>query len=60
MAKRGGSTRWSAGRLNRALEFPLSDDEVGKCKTELTSPRAPLRAYSSMWLGAELLGSDVP
>jgi len=58
--------RWleRAGRLNRALEFLPSDDDIAERKAAgegLTSPqRAVLLAYSKMWLYDELLGSDVP
>ncbi|WP_432259855.1 NAD-glutamate dehydrogenase [Cupriavidus sp. TMH.W2] len=58
--------RWleRAGRLNRALEFLPSDEEIAERKLAsegLTSPeRAVLLAYSKMWLYDELLGSDVP
>lgn len=58
--------RWleRAGRLNRALEFLPSEDDIAERKAAgegLTSPeRAVLLAYSKMWLYDELLGSDVP
>ncbi|WP_454751783.1 NAD-glutamate dehydrogenase [Cupriavidus necator] len=58
--------RWleRAGRLNRALEFLPSDEEIAERKLAgegLTSPeRAVLLAYSKMWLYDELLASDVP
>ncbi|ULX53756.1 NAD-glutamate dehydrogenase [Cupriavidus taiwanensis] len=58
--------RWleRAGRLNRALEFLPSDEDIAERKLAgegLTSPeRAVLLAYSKMWLYDELLGSDVP
>jgi glutamate dehydrogenase len=58
--------RWleRAGRLNRALEFLPSDEEIAERKLAgegLTSPeRAVLLAYSKMWLYDALLDSDVP
>ncbi|WP_354684865.1 NAD-glutamate dehydrogenase [Cupriavidus necator] len=58
--------RWleRAGRLNRALEFLPSDEEIAERKLAgegMTSPeRAVLLAYSKMWLYDELLASDVP
>ncbi|AQV93623.1 NAD-glutamate dehydrogenase [Cupriavidus necator] len=58
--------RWleRAGRLNRALEFLPSDEEIAERKLGsegLASPeRAVLLAYSKMWLYDELLASDVP
>ncbi|MDK3021794.1 NAD-glutamate dehydrogenase [Cupriavidus taiwanensis] len=58
--------RWleRAGRLNRALEFLPSDEDIAERKLAgegLASPeRAVLLAYSKMWLYDELLGSDVP
>ncbi|NUO86816.1 MAG: NAD-glutamate dehydrogenase [Cupriavidus sp.] len=58
--------RWleRAGRLNRALEFLPSDEDIAERKLAgegLTSPeRAVLLAYSKMWLYDELLGSDLP
>jgi glutamate dehydrogenase len=52
------------GRLNRAIEFLPSDDEIDERRTAgrgLTSPElAVLLAYSKMWLFDELMGSDVP
>ncbi|CAB3805616.1 NAD-specific glutamate dehydrogenase [Paraburkholderia caffeinitolerans] len=58
--------RWleRAGRLNRAIEFLPTDDEIAErqgAKLGLTSPeRAVLLAYSKMWLYDALLESDVP
>ncbi len=52
-----------AGKLNRAIEFLPSDDEIterGAAKTGLTSPeRAVLLAYSKIALYDELLASDI-
>ncbi|HET9581125.1 MAG TPA: NAD-glutamate dehydrogenase [Usitatibacter sp.] len=52
-----------AGRLNRAVEFLPSEDEVAERrlgKDGLTAPeRAVLLAYSKMWLFDELTGSDL-
>ena len=52
------------GRLNRAIEFLPSDDEIAERRSKgipLTSPeRAVLLAYSKMWLFDELLASDLP
>ena len=51
------------GRLNRALEFLPSDEEIAERRTRgiaLTGPeRAVLLAYSKMWLSDALLGSDL-
>ncbi|QBR03080.1 NAD-glutamate dehydrogenase [Paraburkholderia pallida] len=58
--------RWleRAGRLNRAIEFLPTDEEIAERqsgKLGLTSPeRAVLLAYSKMWLYDALLESDVP
>ncbi|NLP64914.1 NAD-glutamate dehydrogenase [Paraburkholderia sacchari] len=58
--------RWleRAGRLNRAIEFLPTDDEIAErqaAKLGLTSPeRAVLLAYSKMWLYDALLESNVP
>jgi glutamate dehydrogenase len=53
-----------AGRLNRAIEFLPSDDEIQERKARgagLTSPEmAVLLAYSKMWLSDELMASDLP
>ncbi len=53
-----------AGRLNRAIEFLPTDEEIAERKMHglgLTSPeRAVLLAYSKMWLFDELLASDLP
>jgi len=53
-----------SGRLNRAIEFLPTDDEIAERKARgigLTSPeRAVLLAYSKMWLSDELLDSDLP
>jgi len=52
------------GRLNRALEFLPSDDEIAERRAKgrgLTSPeRAVLLAYSKIWLYDELLASQLP
>jgi glutamate dehydrogenase len=54
----------TAGRLNRAIEFLPSDEEIAErkaAKQGLTSPeRAVLLAYGKMWLYDELLASDLP
>jgi len=53
-----------AGRLNRAIEFLPTDDEIQQRKARgvgLTSPEmAVLLAYSKMWLSDELMASDLP
>jgi glutamate dehydrogenase len=53
-----------AGRLNRAVEFLPSDDEIAERKAArlgLTAPeRAVLLAYSKMQIYDELLASDIP
>ncbi len=53
-----------AGRLNRAIEFLPTDDEIQERKARgigLTSPEmAVLLAYSKMWLSDELMASDLP
>jgi glutamate dehydrogenase len=53
-----------AGRLNRALEFLPSDEEIAErraAKIGLAAPeRAVLLAYSKMWLFDEFLASDLP
>ncbi|MGH8706882.1 MAG: NAD-glutamate dehydrogenase domain-containing protein, partial [Burkholderiales bacterium] len=53
-----------AGRLNRAVEFLPSDDEIAERKAArlgLTAPeRAVLLAYSKMQVYDELLASDIP
>jgi glutamate dehydrogenase len=53
-----------AGRLNRALEFLPTDDEIAERKAArrgLTAPeRAVLLAYSKMQVYHELLASDIP
>jgi glutamate dehydrogenase len=53
-----------AGRLNRAIEFLPSDDEIAQRKAArlgLTAPeRAVLLAYSKMQIYEELLASDIP
>jgi len=53
-----------AGRLNRALEFLPSDEEIAERKRRgigLTAPEnAVLLAYSKMWLFDELTASDLP
>lgn len=53
-----------AGRLNRAIEFLPTDDEIAERKTRglaLTHPeRAVLLAYCKMWLFDEIMASDLP
>ena len=53
-----------AGRLNRAIEFLPTDDEIAERKARgigLTTPeRAVLMAYCKMWLFEEILASDLP
>jgi glutamate dehydrogenase len=53
-----------AGRLNRALEFLPSDEEIAERRRRgigLTAPEnAVLLAYSKMWLFDELLASSLP
>ncbi|WP_374432936.1 NAD-glutamate dehydrogenase [Inhella sp.] len=53
-----------AGRLNRAIEFLPSEDEIAERKAaggQLTTPeRAVLLAYSKMWLFDEIMNSDLP
>ena len=53
-----------AGRLNRAIEFLPTDDEIGERKARgvgLTTPeRAVLLAYCKMWLFDEIMASDLP
>jgi glutamate dehydrogenase len=53
-----------AGRLNRAIEFLPTDDEIAERQARgigLTTPeRAVLLAYSKMWLFDELLASELP
>jgi glutamate dehydrogenase len=52
------------GRLNRAIEFLPSDDEIAERMARgigLTTPeRAVLLAYCKMWLFDEILESDLP
>jgi glutamate dehydrogenase len=52
------------GRLNRAIEFLPTDDELAERKLKglgLTTPeQAVLLAYSKMWLSDELVASDLP
>jgi glutamate dehydrogenase len=52
------------GRLDRAIEFLPTDDELAERKTRgvgLTTPeQAVLMAYSKMWLSDELVASDLP
>jgi glutamate dehydrogenase len=52
------------GRLDRAIEFLPTDDEIAQRKTRslgLTTPeQAVLLAYSKMWLSDELVASDLP
>ncbi|MDM0108400.1 NAD-glutamate dehydrogenase [Variovorax sp. J22R24] len=53
-----------AGRLNRAIEYLPSDEELAERRAKsqgLTSPeRAVLLAYSKIWLYDELLASPLP
>ena len=53
-----------AGRLNRAIEFLPTDDEIAERKARglaLTHPeRAVLLAYCKMWLFDEIMASDLP
>ena len=53
-----------AGRLNRAIEFLPSDDEIAErmaARLGLTAPeRAVLLAYSKMQIYEELLACDIP
>jgi glutamate dehydrogenase len=53
-----------AGKLNRALEFLPSDEEIAERRVKgigLTSPeRAVMLAYSKIWLYDELLASKLP
>ncbi len=53
-----------AGRLNRAIEFFPTDDQIKERKARgvgLTTPEmAVLLAYSKMWLSDELMASDLP
>ncbi|HEV8688973.1 MAG TPA: NAD-glutamate dehydrogenase, partial [Ideonella sp.] len=53
-----------AGRLNRAIEFLPTDDEIADRGTHgigLTTPeRAVLLAYCKMWLFDEIIVSDLP
>ena len=52
------------GRLDRAIEFLPTDDEIAERKARglgLTTPeQAVLLAYSKMWLSDELVASDLP
>ncbi|HUH94808.1 MAG TPA: NAD-glutamate dehydrogenase [Casimicrobiaceae bacterium] len=52
------------GRLNRALEFLPSDDQIAERRAKglgLTSPeRAVLLAYAKIWLYDEVLASPLP
>jgi glutamate dehydrogenase len=52
------------GRLNRAIEFLPTDDQIKERKARgagLTTPEmAVLLAYSKMWLSDELMASDLP
>jgi glutamate dehydrogenase len=52
------------GKLNRAIEYLPTDDEIAERKAAggcLTTPeRAVLLAYSKMWLFDEILASDLP
>jgi glutamate dehydrogenase len=53
-----------AGRLNRAIEYLPSDEQINERKAHglaLTPPeRAVLLAYSKMWLFEEIMASDLP
>ncbi|HWZ71155.1 MAG TPA: NAD-glutamate dehydrogenase [Casimicrobiaceae bacterium] len=53
-----------AGKLNRALEYLPSDEEIAERRAKsmgLTSPeRAVMLAYSKIWLYDELLASTLP
>jgi len=53
-----------SGRLNRAIEFLPTDDELAERKAKnlgLTTPeQAVLLAYCKMWLSDELVASDLP
>jgi len=53
-----------AGRLNRAIEFLPTDDEIADRAAHgigLTTPeRAVLLAYCKMWLFDEIIASDLP
>jgi glutamate dehydrogenase len=52
------------GRLNRAIEYLPTDDQIKERKARglgLTAPEmAVLLAYSKMWLSDELIESDLP
>jgi glutamate dehydrogenase len=52
------------GKLNRAIEFLPTDDEIAERKAAggcLTTPeRAVLLAYCKMWLFDEIMASDLP
>jgi glutamate dehydrogenase len=52
------------GRLNRAIEFLPTDDELAERKAKglglATPEQAVLLAYSKMWLSDELVASDLP
>ena len=53
-----------AGRLDRAIEFLPTDEEIAERRAKklgLTAPeRAVLLAYSKMWLSDEFVDSDLP
>jgi glutamate dehydrogenase len=53
-----------AGRLNRAIEYLPSDEDIAERKSAkhgLTAPElAVLLAYSKIWLYDEMLASDLP
>ena len=53
-----------SGRLNRAIEFLPSDEEIAERSARgvaLTNPeRAVLLAYCKMWLFDEIMASDLP
>ena len=52
------------GRLNRAIEFLPTDDELAERKAKglglATPEQAVLLAYSKMWLSDELVASNLP
>ena len=52
------------GRLDRAIEFLPTDDEIAQRKARnlglATPEQAVLLAYSKMWLSDELVASDLP
>ena len=54
----------AAGRLNRAIEFLPTDEEIGRRRVNkqgLTAPEgAVVLAYAKMWLFDELVASNLP